>query len=146
MFGMKIKEEPVVQKASNVRQQILSHVEVSPPRRDLPALWRPCGMCDQTGIEKLHGYPMRCPTCGGKGIILTEDGKAILELLEVAETHPPVTDEQVQEAIEKDKAERQERERQLEEQRKAGEKQEKKRQKALEDLVKAGFDPDELRW
>jgi DNA-binding protein H-NS len=91
----------------------------------------------------MKGFPQRCPECGGKGIILTEDGKAILELLEVVESHSPVTDGQVQEAIEKDQAERQERERQREEQRKAEEEREKKIRKALE---KAGVDPDTVQW
>ncbi len=119
-------------------------VEVTPPRRNLPVLWRICNRCDQTGIDKMKGFPQRCPECDGKGIILTEDGKAILELLEVVESHFPVTDEEVQEAIEKHQAEIKERARRQEEERKAAEKREEERQKALEKLVKAGFGPDEL--
>ncbi|MFA0888784.1 MAG: hypothetical protein ACC613_06795 [Synergistales bacterium] len=145
MFGMTLRPGVTVQKGkAQPNRPTVCRVEATPPRRNLPVLWRICTRCDQTGIDKLRGLPQRCPDCGGKAIILTEDGKAILELLEVVESHSPVTDEAVQEAIEKHQAEIKERARRQEEERKAAEKREEERQKALEKLVKAGFSPDEL--
>lgn len=144
MFGMRQNQGITLQKGKvETNRPAVCRVEMTPPRRNLPVLWRICNRCDQTGIDKMKGFHQRCPECGGKEIILTEDGKAILELLEVLESHSPVTDGQVQEAIEKDQAERQERERQREEQRKAEEEREKKVRKALE---KAGVDPDTVQW
>ena len=139
MFGMRQNKGITVQKGEvEANRPTVCRVEVTPPRRYLPVLWRICVRCDQTGIDRGKGFPQRCPECGGKGIILTEDGKAVLELLEVVESHSPVTHEEVQEAIEKDQAQRQERERQREEQRKAEEDREKKVRKAFE---KAGVTP-----
>ena len=147
MFGMRQNEGITVQKGEvEANRPTVCRVEVTPPRRNLPVLWRSCVRCDQTGIDRGKGFPQRCPECGGKGIILTEDGKAVLELLEVAESHSHVTDEEVQVAIEKHQAEIKERARRTEEEQKAAAKREEERQKALEKLVKAGFHRDELRW
>lgn len=147
MFGMRQNQGITVQKGEvEANRPTVCRVEVTPPRRYLPVLWRICVRCDQTGIDRGKGFPQRCPECGGKGIILTEDGKAVLELLEVVESHSPVADKEIQEAIEKHQAEINERARRTEEERKAAAKREEERQKALEKLVKAGFNPDELRW
>lgn len=147
MFGMALRPGVKVEKGEiQPSRPTVCRVEVTPPRRNLPVLWRICVRCNQTGIDRGKGFPQRCPECGGKGIILTEDGKAILELLEIVESHSPVTDEEVQEAIEKHQAEIKERARRTEEELKAAAKREEERQKALEKLVKAGFHRDELRW
>lgn len=145
MFGMRQNQGITLQEGKvETSRPTVCRVEATPPRRNLPVLWRICNRCDQTAIDKMKGFPQRCPDCGGKGIILTEDGKAILELLEIVESHSPVTDGQVQEAIEKHQAEIKERARRQEEERKAAEKREEERLEALEKLVKAGFSPDEL--
>lgn len=147
MFGMSLRPGVKVQKGEvQPSRPTVCRVEVTPPWRNLPVLWRICVRCNQTGIDRGKGFPQRCPECGGKGIILTEDGKAVLELLEVVKSHSPVADKEVQEAIEKHQAEINERARRTEEERKAAAKREEERQKALEKLVKAGFHRDELRW
>ncbi len=113
MHGMRQNQGITLQKGKvETNRPAVCRVETTPPRRNLPVLWRICNRCDQTGIDKMKGFPQRCPECGGKGIILTEDGKAILELLEVVESHSPVTDEEVQKAIEKHQVEIKERARQ----------------------------------